>query len=379
MTIDPRELMISTDRLLSSYQYELPKEYIAQTPVVPRDHSKMLVVESPEAHSHQHFYDLPDWLKPGDLLVVNNTRVLPARLFGRKSTGAPVEILMLREHQDNCWLCLVKPGKRFKIGTQVFFKPPDIPDDQVEVGIWAEVVARDEATGGRLMKFQVPKGKSLMTMIDKVGQIPFPPYVTDSEAEPEQYQTVYSKIPGSAAAPTAGLHFTEELLQTLSDRKIDKTEITLHVGVGTFRPVESEDISEHTMHSEWLSVDAETVQKINETKAAGGRVIAVGTTVARALEGAAKAQNNQLTEAWSGSTNLFIYPGFEWQVIDGMITNFHLPGSCLLMMISALVGRERLLALYEEAIAEKYRFYSFGDAMLILPDAVQNRASASAE
>ncbi|MDB9314103.1 tRNA preQ1(34) S-adenosylmethionine ribosyltransferase-isomerase QueA [Spirulina sp. CS-785/01] len=371
--------MTSTDRLLSSYQYELPKELIAQTPVVPRDHSRLLVVESPTTHSHHHFYDLPNWLRPGDLLVLNNSRVLPARLYGRKSTGAPVEILMLREQSENCWLCLVKPGKRFKIGTQVLFTPPNVPESEADVGLWAKVIARDEQTGGRYLEFQVPSGESLMELVAQVGEIPFPPYVTDSEASPDQYQTVYAEVDGSAAAPTAGLHFTEDLLATLTAQGITQSQLTLHVGVGTFRPVESEDISQHTMHDEWFSINSKTVQQIQETKAAGGRVIAVGTTVARALEGAAQQQNGQLTQPFTGSTNLFIYPGYEWQVVDGMITNFHLPGSSLLIMISALVGRERLLALYQEAIAEQYRFYSFGDAMLILPDAVQTESATEAE
>ncbi|NEO28011.1 MAG: tRNA preQ1(34) S-adenosylmethionine ribosyltransferase-isomerase QueA [Kamptonema sp. SIO4C4] len=370
--------MTSTDRLLSSYQYELPKELIAQTPVVPRDHSRLLVVESPTTHSHHHFYDLPNWLRPGDLLVLNNSRVLPARLYGRKSTGAPVEILMLREESEHCWLCLVKPGKRFKIGTQVLFTPPNVPEEEAEVGIWAKVIARDENTGGRFLEFQVPAGESLMDLVGKVGEIPFPPYVTEPGATPDQYQTVYATVEGSAAAPTAGLHFTEELLSALNEQGISQTQLTLHVGVGTFRPVESEDITQHTMHSEWFSLSQDTVQQIQETKAAGGRVIAVGTTVARALEGATQQQNGQLTQPFTGATNLFIYPGYEWQVVDGMITNFHLPGSSLLIMISALVGRERLLALYQEAIAEQYRFYSFGDAMLILPDAVQTGTAVDA-
>ncbi|WP_416309604.1 tRNA preQ1(34) S-adenosylmethionine ribosyltransferase-isomerase QueA [Spirulina sp. 06S082] len=364
---------MATDRLLSSYQYELPRELIAQTPMTPRDRSRLAIVDSPTTHHHGIFKDLPNWLQPGDLLIFNNTRVLPARLFGRKSTGAPVEILLLREEGENCWLALVKPGKRFKIGSEICFRPEGETEGAIE--LWAKTVDRDPTTGGRLLEFRVPEGHSFLEIVDKIGQIPFPPYITSRSALPEQYQTIYAKTPGAAAAPTAGLHFTEELLQRLSDRGIAQTYITLHVGVGTFRPVEVEDITQHQMHSEWVEVSEETVEKIKQTRAAGGRAIAVGTTAIRALEGVATIQNvtgeeRILQEAFSGHVNLFIYPGYQWKIVDGAITNFHLPGSSLLMLISALIGRERLLALYAEAIAQEYRFYSFGDAMLILPEAV---------
>ena len=371
-------MTIATDRLLSSYQYELPRELIAQTPVTPRDRSRLAIVDSPETHHHGIFQDLPNWLKPGDLLIFNDTRVLPARLFGRKSTGAPVEILLLREERQNCWLALVKPGKRFKIGSEICFRPEGETEGEIE--LWATTIDRDTATGGRVLEFHVPEGQSFFEMLEKIGQIPLPPYVTASEAPPDRYQTIYAKTPGAAAAPTAGLHFTENLLQTLSDRGIARTYLTLHVGVGTFRPVEVEDITEHQMHSEWVEVSAETVEKIQQTRAAGGRAIAVGTTVMRALEGAANLQNvsateRMLREPFSGPVDLFIYPGYEWKIVDGAITNFHLPRSSLLMLISALIGRERLLAIYEDAIARAYRFYSFGDAMLILPEAVKTTSS----
>lgn len=365
------------DRILTAYDYELPSERIAQNPVTPRDSSCLLVVDSPTHHQHRHFYDLPELLQPGDLLVMNNTRVIPARLHGRKTTGAPVEVLLLEKQQTDSWLALVKPGRRVKIGAQIIFNPHlpvgDFPS------LCATVVARDEATGGRLLQFDVPEGYSLESLLDSFGYVPLPPYITESQAQPERYQTVYAQQPGSAAAPTAGLHFTPELLQRLQERGVDLAYITLHVGVGTFRPVEAEDITQHTMHSEWLEVPLEVIEKIQHAKNQGGRVIAVGTTAARALEGVAKETQQQggSTQGvplvpYQGKTDLFIYPGYEWQVVDGLVTNFHLPRSSLLMLVSAMVGRQRLLNLYAEAIAHQYRFYSFGDAMLILPEARNN-------
>ncbi len=357
------------DRLLLAYDYLLPPERIAQNPVMPRDSSRLLVVNSQVEHQHRIFRDLPEVLKPGDLLVVNNTRVLPARLYGQKLSGVHVEVLLLEEKEANRWLTLVKPGKRLKPGARIQFfvgMPPDTPDSGTP-RLEAIVQSVDKPTGGRIIEFNVPSGEPLLSIIEEVGMIPLPPYITHSEAEAEQYQTVYAERPGSAAAPTAGLHFTPELLERLDAAGIERTAITLHVGVGTFRPVESEDITAHMMHGEWLEIPAETVAKIEETKARGGRVIGVGTTVTRALEGIAT-QCGRL-QPYSGKTDLFIYPGYEWKVLDGLVTNFHLPKSSLLMLVSALIGRKRLLALYEEAIAKEYRFYSFGDAMLILPEA----------
>ena len=366
----------NVDRSLSSYDYVLPEEMIAQTPLSPRDGSRLLVVHSPTHHAHHIFRDLPHLLQPGDLLVLNNTRVIPARLYGRKSTGAPVEVLLLEERQNNCWLALVKPGRRLKAGAQIYFEPhnhpehPPIAYPYTDEGtpplprLSATVLARDEATSGRLLQFDIPAGVSLVGLLDQYGQIPLPPYITDSQALPEQYQTVYAHTPGAVAAPTAGLHFTPELLERCRERGIKQASVTLHVGVGTFRPVEVEDITSHKMHGEWLEVPASTVEQIRETKASGGRVIAVGTTVVRALEGAA-AQGE--LQPFCGRTELFIYPGYQWRVVEGMITNFHLPRSSLLMLVSALVGRQRLMDLYQEAIAHQYRFYSFGDAMLIVP------------
>jgi S-adenosylmethionine:tRNA ribosyltransferase-isomerase len=358
------------DLSLSGYDYQLPPESIAQTPAVPRDSSRLLVVDSPNTHHHAIFRDLVDWLKPNDLLVFNNTKVLPARLYGRKSTGAPVEILLLEEKENHCWLSLVKPGKRFKIGTEIWFDPHEgtPPDDNFRLK--ATTIDRDEATAGRLLQFEVPEGRNFIELLPHFGQIPLPPYVTSKESEPSQYQTIYAEKLGSVAAPTAGLHFTEELFQKLDEKGVDRAYLTLHVGVGTFRPVETENIIEHKMHQEWIEVTPEAAAKIDRTKANGGRVIAVGTTVVRAIEGAAKETGDgEKLHPFVGKTNLFIYPGYHWRIIDGMVTNFHLPKSSLTMLVSAAIGRERLLSLYREAIEQHYRFYSFGDAMLILPDA----------
>ncbi len=359
---------MSSDHLLSSYDYHLPTELIAQNPMIPRDKSRLLVINSPENHIHSVFRDLPQWLLPGDLLVFNNTRVIPARLYGRKSTGAPVEILLLEEKEPLYWLALVKPGKRFKLGSEIYFNL-DNNDENEDNFLVATVVGRDEETGGRLLKFNVKSVELFWEKIEKIGQIPFPPYVTESDANPSQYHTIYAQKPGAVAAPTAGLHFTEELLENLQQKGINQAYITLHVGLGTFRPVDIENIKEHKMHQEWIEVPEITIEKIKETKANGGRVIAVGTTVVRALEGTAKAAEmigKQELISFRGKTDMFIYPGYSWRVIDGLITNFHLPKSSLLMLVSALIGRERLLELYQIAIEEKYRFYSFGDGMLIL-------------
>ncbi len=366
---------MNEDLLLSNYSYNLPSELIAQTPVTPRDSSRLLVVDSQKTHNHSVFRNLADWLSPGDLLVLNNTRVIPARLFGTKSTGAVVEVLLLEETATNCWLALVKPGKRFKIGTKILFTPQQnqVSSDSNSKIFTATVIAKDEATGGRILRFDCDSTESFWQLLADFGEIPLPPYITSRESQPKQYQTVFAEKDGAVAAPTAGLHFTNELFDRLESQGIDRTYITLHVGVGTFRPVEVTTITEHQMHQEWIEVTAETVAKIKETKARGGRVIAVGTTAVRALEGAAKSSRvneGYELQAFRGKTNVFIYPGYNWQVVDGLITNFHLPGSSLLMLVSALIGRERLLSLYQNAIANRYRFYSFGDAMLILPEAV---------
>ncbi|MEG4105976.1 tRNA preQ1(34) S-adenosylmethionine ribosyltransferase-isomerase QueA [Microcoleus sp. S13_C5] len=376
--------MTEMDWSLDGYDYELPPSRIAQNPVVPRDSSRLLAVDSPSSHQHRIFRDLPDLLQPGDLLVLNNTRVLPARLYGHKPNGPAVEILLMEERQHNCWLALVKPGKRLKLGAKIEFDPiapacedsttapccclPDatMPDRR---RLTATVIERDDATGGRLLEFDIPTDENLVKFLDEYGHVPLPPYIENSQASAEQYQTVYADRLGAVAAPTAGLHFTEELFSRLEQRGIEKTFVTLHVGVGTFRPVEVTDVTAHKMHGEWVEVPAATVEKIRETKARGGRIIAVGTTAVRALEGAAAASGDFSLQPFCGPTNLFIYPGYKWRVVEGMITNFHLPRSTLMMMVSAMIGRPRLLDLYREAIEQQYRFYSFGDAMLILPTA----------
>ncbi len=375
---------VELDGSLAGYEYELPAELIAQNPVVPRDSSRLLVVNSRNTGNkttplNHIFCELPDLLLPGDLLVMNNTRVMPARLYGRKSTGAEIEVLLLEERQYNCWLALVKPGKRFKRGAKIIFDVRKIGEleSRGEISasssssppLTATVLETDKATGGRLLQFDVPEGMSLVQLLDIYGEVPLPPYINASKADDEQYQTVYAQHLGAIAAPTAGLHFTPELLTKLRDRGINQAFVTLHVGVGTFRPVEVEDVTTHQMHEEWMEVSSTTVEQIRATKAAGGRVIAVGTTVVRALEGAAQSGDLQ---PFCGKTDLFIYPGYQVRVVEGLITNFHLPRSSLLMLVSAFIGRQRLLNIYQEAIAARYRFYSFGDAMLILPEAVNH-------
>lgn len=357
--------MTELDLILSGYDYELPSDRIAQNPVIPRDSSRLLVVKSAKEHAHHIFQDLPTLLEPGDLLILNNTRVIPARLYGHKSTGAAVEVLLLSEKEPNCWLALVKPGRRLPIGAKIVFTPL-VPDENREV-LTATVIDKDWETGGRLLKFDLPPERSLLQILDLYGHIPFPPYVTDSAALPEQYQTVYAEKLGAIAAPTAGLHFTDDLFAQLDAKGINRAFVTLHVGVGTFRPVEVEDITNHQMHHEWVEISQTTVDKIRETKANGGRIIAVGTTVVRSLEGVVALSPNHNIEPYCGQVNLFIYPGYQWRLVQGLITNFHLPRSSLLMLVSALISRQRLLDLYQEAINLKYRFYSFGDAMLILP------------
>ncbi|NJR64779.1 MAG: tRNA preQ1(34) S-adenosylmethionine ribosyltransferase-isomerase QueA [Leptolyngbyaceae cyanobacterium CRU_2_3] len=371
----------SPDLALSAYDYTLPEDHIAQNPAHPRDSSRLLVIHSTTCHQHRIFRELPGLLQPGDLLVLNNTRVIPARLYGRKVEGATVEVLLLEEQRQNSWLALVKPGKRLKPGAEIEFdlsEDTQLENTQLEntqlentknLVIKAKVMAIDPATSGRLLQFELPEGQSLLPLLPRLGVVPLPPYITSFQADPEEYQTVYGDRPGAVAAPTAGLHFTPELLTQLQEAGIQQAYVTLHVGIGTFRPVEVEDITQHQMHGEWLEVSPETVQQVHQTQANGGRIIAVGTTAVRALEGAAQSGTLQ---PYCGKTEIFIYPGYPWRVVQGLITNFHLPKSSLLMLVSALIGRERLLALYEEAIAQNYRFYSFGDAMLILPEATHD-------
>ncbi len=343
--------MLNLDRCLSAYEYELPADRIAQSPVVPRDRSRLLVVDPDKSYSHKHFYQLPQLLQPGDLLIFNDTRVIPARMYGHKISGVPVEILLMEPIETNRWLALVKPGKRLPVGSTIIFT----------ADIKAQVVGTDPETRGRELLFHIPEGRTLTEIINELGHVPFPPYISSPQAKPEQYQTVYAQKPGAIAAPTAGLHFTERLMDELQEMGVSQTYITLHVGLGTFRPVEVEDITAHKMHSESLEVSEEAIAQIKATKANGGRVIGVGTTAARAIE-------SSNLEPFKGKTDLMIYPGYEWKVLDGLITNFHLPKSTLMMMVASFLGengREKLLQLYLEAIAQEYRFYSFGDAMLI--------------
>ena len=340
--------MSDLDLLLSNYDYVLPDDYIAQNPVVPRDHAKLMVI-SPQQVSHHYFYELPKFLRSPDLLVLNNTKVIPARLHGQKLNGVDVEVLLVEPVGLNRWLCLVKPGKRLPIGSTIIFS------DRLS----ASITGIDPMTKGRELLFTVPPDTTFEQILAELGEVPLPPYITNSHATPDQYQTVYAQTLGAIAAPTAGLHFTDRLLHELSCQGIAQTCITLHVGVGTFRPVEAEDITAHTMHQEWLEVSSEAIATTKNRKAQGGRILGVGTTVARALE----------TANWHpyrGRTGLMIYPGYQWQVLDGLITNFHLPKSSLLMLVASFLGsRSKLLDLYQEAIAQNYRFYSFGDAMLI--------------
>lgn len=351
----------NTDYSLAAYQYNLPSELIAQEPATPRDSSRLMVVSS-KTERHVHFKDLSNFLCPGDLIILNNTRVIPARIYGYKPSGAKVEVLLLEPRPPHHWLALVKPGRRLQPGSVIHFGS-DVDNPLLK----AQVEACDRNTNGRLLTFTSTTDTPVDTLLEALGEVPLPPYITQSQADPEQYQTIYAQHPGAVAAPTAGLHFTPEVFQALDQKGIQRAEVTLHVGLGTFRPVEAEAITDHQMHAEWVDLPQATVDLIQKTKAQGNRVFAVGTTSVRTLEGVATQEGG--LQAYRGPVNLFIYPGYDWKVVDGLITNFHLPGSSLLMLVSALVGRQRLMDLYQEAITQSYRFYSFGDAMVILPDA----------
>ena len=337
----------------SDYYFDLPKELIAQDPLEDRSASRLLVMDRQTgATSHHIFKEICSFLKPGDCLVLNNTKVIPARLLGAKEdTGAAVEILLLKRMENDVWETLVKPGKKAKVGTKIIF------GGGLLVGEVIDIVEE----GNRLIKFTYEG--IFEEILDQLGQMPLPPYITHQLKDKNRYQTVYAKYDGSAAAPTAGLHFTPELLQQVKDMGVDIAEVTLHVGLGTFRPVKVDNILEHHMHSEFYMVTQEAADKINNAKKNGHRVICVGTTSCRTIESAAD-ENGMLRES-SGWTEIFIYPGYQFKVLDCLITNFHLPESTLLMLVSALAGREHVLAAYEEAVKEGYRFFSFGDAMFI--------------
>lgn len=339
---------------VKDFYYDLPEELIAQDPLKVRTESRLMVLdrESGDVY-HRHFFNVKEYLKPGDCLVINNTKVIPARLIGEKEeTGGKVEVLLLKRKDDSTWETLVKPGKKCRVGARLSFGNGLLKAEVLDV----------LEEGNRLVKFFYEG--IFEEILDELGQMPLPPYITHQLEDKNRYQTVYAKYEGSAAAPTAGLHFTNELLDEIHKMGVNIAEVTLHVGLGTFRPVKVENVFDHHMHSEFYSVTKEAADLINETKARGGRVISVGTTSTRTLE-AASDENGMLTET-SGWTEIFIYPGYKFKVIDGLITNFHLPESTLLMLVSALAGKENVMNAYEIAVKEKYRFFSFGDAMIII-------------
>ena len=336
----------------SDFNFELPQELIAQTPLERRDASRLMTLDKVTGETgHCHFYDLPKFLNPGDCLVLNDSRVLPARLIGHRPTGGVCEVLLLTDKGDGVWECLVRPGRKLRPGAQVIFGDGELTA-QVE---------QELEDGKRLVRFAY-KG-IFLEVLERLGKMPLPPYIKEELQDNERYQTVYSKVMGSAAAPTAGLHFTPELLRQIREMGVRVCYVTLHVGLGTFRPVKAEDIQDHEMHAEFCQISQETADIINQTKKAGGRVVCVGTTSCRTVESFAE-EDGTMT-ARSGWTNIFIYPGYRFKVLDALITNFHLPESTLIMLVSALAGREHVLAAYREAVEKRYRFFSFGDAMFI--------------
>ena len=335
------------------FYYDLPEELIAQTPLKKRDTSRLMVLDRETgAVTHKHFYDILDYLKAGDCLVMNDSRVLPARLLGHRPTGGAVEVLLLRDLGDKCWECLCKPGRKMQVGNEVIF-------GNGELTATVKAVQED---GNRVVEFHYEG--IFLEVLERLGKMPLPPYIKAELQDQERYQTVYSREVGSAAAPTAGLHWTKELLEKARAKGVKTAFVTLHVGLGTFRPVKAENILEHHMHAELCMMSAETASILNETKASGGRVICVGTTSCRTLESLAREDGT--FEAGSKWTEIFIYPGYTFKAMDGLITNFHLPESTLVMLVSAFAGREHVLSAYEQAVAERYRFFSFGDAMCIL-------------
>ena len=340
----------------SDFYYDLPQELIAQDPLEDRSSSRLLHLSMKDGSvEHRHFTDILDYLKEGDCLVVNDTRVIPARLYGHKEeTGALIEILLLKRKENDIWECLVKPGKKARPGAKIVF------GDGILKGEIIDVVEE----GNRLIQFQYEG--IFEEILDQLGEMPLPPYITHKLEDKNRYQTVYAKNDGSAAAPTAGLHFTQELLQKVQEKGVKIAHVTLHVGLGTFRPVKVDDVENHHMHSEFYVVEEDQAKLINDTKKQGGRVISVGTTSCRTLESAT--DEDGVLHPGSGWTEIFIYPGYQFKMIDGLITNFHLPESTLMMLVSALAGKDRIMAAYEEAVKERYRFFSFGDAMFIDPE-----------
>ena len=337
----------------SDFNYELPKELIAQTPLEKRDTSRLMTLDRKTgAWEHHHFYELPDFLEPGDCLILNNSRVLPARLLGQRIPGGGAcEVLLLIDRGEKTWECLVRPGRHMREGTKLSFGNGELTAEVTEV----------LPDGNRLVRFDYEG--IFLEVLERLGKMPLPPYIKEELQDQERYQTVYSKVPGSAAAPTAGLHFTPELMETIRQKGVNIGYVTLHVGLGTFRPVKEEEITEHEMHSEFCVLPPETATLINETKASGHRCVCVGTTSCRTLESWAAEDGHM--ESKAGWTSIYIYPGYRFKVMDGLVTNFHLPESTLIMLVSAFAGREHILAAYEEAVREKYRFFSFGDAMFL--------------
>ena len=337
----------------SDFYYDLPQELIAQTPLERRDGSRLMVLDRESGEiTHRHFYDLPEYLHPGDTLVLNDSRVLPARLDGhRVPTGGAVELLLLRDQGDGKWECLARPGRKLKPGAEVSFGDGEL----------TATIAEDLQEGKKLVQFHYEG--IFLEILERLGKMPLPPYIKEELQNGERYQTVYSKVTGSAAAPTAGLHFTKELLQKIQDMGVSIAYVTLHVGLGTFRPVSAEEVTDHHMHSEFCMISKETAELLNETHRRGGRIICVGTTSCRTLESFAKEDGT--FEESSGWTEIFIYPGYRFKAMDALVTNFHLPESTLVMLVSAFAGREHILNAYNTAVQERYRFFSFGDAMLI--------------
>ena len=335
------------------FWYDLPEELIAQTPLERRDGSRLMVLNRETGEiQHKHFYDVIDYLNPGDCLVMNDSRVLPARLMGHRPTGGVVEVLLLRDLGTKCWECLCKPGRKMQVGNEVIFGDGEL----------TAVVREVREDGNRVVEFRYEG--IFLEVLERLGKMPLPPYIKEELQDQERYQTVYSREVGSAAAPTAGLHFTKELLEKIREKGVNEAFVTLHVGLGTFRPVKAEEVTEHHMHSELCMMNAETANMLNETKRNGGRVICVGTTSCRTLE--SLVNDDGTFEAKSRWTDIFIYPGYTFKAMDGLITNFHLPESTLVMLVSAFAGREHVLNAYEEAVKQRYRFFSFGDAMCIV-------------
>ena len=338
---------------VTEFDYELPEELIAQTPIEKRDESRLMVLDrKKESIEHKKFKDIVEYLKPGDVLVRNNTKVIPARIYGKKETGANVEFLLLNNIEKDIWECIVRPGNKLHVGTKVSFGDGLLKAEILEI----------MEGGTRKVKF-IYKG-IFNEILDKIGLMPLPPYIHEELKEKERYQTVYAKYEGSAAAPTAGLHFTEELFETLKKKGVEIANVNLHVGIGTFRPVKEEIVEEHKMHTEHFYIKKEDVEKINKAKREKRRIIAVGTTSCRVLE--TIADENGFVKEVEEDTGIFIYPGYKFKCIDGLITNFHLPQSTLLMLVSALAGKDYIMKAYKEAVKEKYRFFSFGDAMFIM-------------